>query len=153
MIQQGSGSIFDVRVDAYVNPVNCAGTMGRGLARQFALKYGREYVEDYQTQCRLRELRQGTIHVWRAHDAGAIVISAPTKIHWSEKSTVPLISATLDALLVFCVDVGVKSIAMPALGCGLGGLDFVKQVEPLICAVFATHPEIDVTLFPPQSRP
>ena len=74
------------------------------------------------------------------------IINFPTKQHWKNPSVLADIQAGLDALLVEVQRLNIRSIAVPALGCGLGGLSW-EQVRPLIEQVFAAVPDVQVQLF------
>jgi O-acetyl-ADP-ribose deacetylase (regulator of RNase III) len=122
-----TGDLLKSSADALVNPVNCVGVAGAGLALQFRLAWP-DYYADYQAACRSGGLRPGTVHVFR-QPHGRWLISAPTKEHWRTGSSMDLIRDTLSALRTQAEIHDFDSMAMPALGCGLGGLnwDDVRQ--------------------------
>jgi O-acetyl-ADP-ribose deacetylase (regulator of RNase III) len=80
------------------------------------------------------------------------VINFPTKRHWKDKSKLADIEAGLLALVQEVRAHGIRRIALPALGCGNGGLDW-SEVRPRIEAAFAALPEVDVLLYPPSVLP
>ena len=130
------GDIFDGTADILVNPVNTQGKMGAGLAKQFRTRYP-EIDAPYRHDCRSGDLVIGTIGAYPTHD-GKTVICLPTKIHWQNPSRLSYIQSGLTALarwteLQDCRD---RTIAIPPLGCGLGGLDWA-EVGPLIHAAAA----------------
>jgi len=121
--------IFTSTCDAVVNPVNCKGALGKGLAKQFKEKTAHTtYETDYKAACKSGELVMGKPYVWKGN--GKTIISLPTKNHWSSKSSLADIRESL-------IDIfksngyGLKSIAFPAIGCGLGGLQW-DEVKPLL---------------------
>jgi O-acetyl-ADP-ribose deacetylase (regulator of RNase III) len=140
-IQQGS--IFESLAQAYVNPVNCRGVSGKGLALDFKNKYPDNY-EQYRKFCRDSKLIPGRIHM--GHEGGKIIFNFPTKDDWKDPSQYEYIELGLNALVVECLRTEIKSVAMPALGCGLGKLDFGKVIVLIERAFFVT-PNIDVTVY------
>lgn len=130
-------SIFDIKACAYVNPVNTDGIMGAGLAKKFKEKYP-EMEASYVKWCRTlpqRKMQTNTnidtdldIHTWKnPNPLPKYIFNFPTKIHWWEPSSYPLIDKGLDSLLwILAAKPDVFSIAIPALGCGLGGLNFAS---------------------------
>ena len=130
--QDGTGNLLAADVDALVNPVNTVGVMGRGLALQFKRAFPANFTA-YEQACRRREVRAGKMFVY---DNGQMlrphwIINFPTKKHWSAPSEISDIAAGLRDLRRVIDDLEITSIAMPAIGCGLGGLDWA-DVKPLI---------------------
>lgn len=142
-------SIFESGAEALVCPVNCVGVMGAGLAKEFKRRFPNYYF-DYMIACNNRQLEFGTLHA-RAI-VNTLIISFPTKYHWKEKSDIATIKSGLKTLKrkAYIRD-GVKSIAIPALGCGLGGLDW-NDVRPLIEEAFKDLPNVRVMLYPPKEE-
>ena len=136
-------------VDAIVNTVNCVGVMGKGIALQFKNKWPDNF-EAYSRACKAGEVRTGHMMVF---DAGAFaqphyIINFPTKQHWRDQSRIEFIAAGLVDLIAQVRRLAIRSIAVPPLGCGYGGLDWVV-VRPLIESAFAQVPNVDVHLFEP----
>ncbi len=120
-----SQDIFSMKTDAIVNPVNCVGVMGAGLARQFRLKYP-EMFREYAKVCMNNTLRPGIMHVFiiSTKQTPNFIINFPTKLHWKDPSDVSYITKGLIALREEIVSREIHSIAIPKLGCGYGGLDW-----------------------------
>jgi O-acetyl-ADP-ribose deacetylase (regulator of RNase III) len=140
-------------VDAIVNTVNCVGVMGKGIALQFRNKWP-ENNRAYEAACKAKELRLGRMFVF---DSGGLVkpnyiINFPTKNHWRGKSSLQSIRDGLQDLIAQVKRLGIRSIAVPPLGCGNGGLDW-REVRPLIEAAFAQVPDVEVRLFEPTGAP
>lgn len=140
-------------VDAIVNTVNCVGVMGKGIALQFKNKWPANF-SDYSSACKAGHVRPGHMMV---HDSGGLVkpnfiINFPTKDHWRGDSTIAFIRDGLVDLVAQVRKLGIRSIAIPPLGCGNGGLDW-EEVKPLIVAAFADVPELEVRLFEPNGTP
>lgn len=140
-------------VDAIVNTVNCVGVMGKGIALQFKNKWPKNF-KLYEAACKAGEVRPGKMFVF---DSGAYVkpnfiINFPTKDHWRGKSKFEFIRDGLVDLVAQITQLRIRSIAIPPLGCGNGGLDW-DDVRPLIVAAFAELPDVDARLFAPSGAP
>lgn len=124
MIEFTKGDMFEVPVDVRVNTVNCQGVMGAGVALAFKNRYP-DMFKDYQSACRDGRVRPGNLHVWKSL-MGEWVINFPTKRHWRDPSRYEDILSGLEALRNYLREQGRISVALPALGCGHGGLDWGK---------------------------
>ena len=153
MIKLANGNLLEASAEALVNTVNCVGVMGKGIALQFKQAFPQVF-EAYEKACRRGGVRPGrmfTVETGQMMNP-RYVINFPTKRHWKGKSRLEDIEAGLPALVVELRRLGVKSVALPPLGCGSGGLDWAV-VRPRIEAVLAAVPEMDVQLFEPQGAP
>lgn len=153
MVELTKGNIFDAKVEALVNTVNCVGVMGRGIALQFKRAYP-ENFKAYKKACDAKEVFPGQMFV---RDLNAIygpryIINFPTKRHWRGKSRLEDIEAGLYDLLDVVDRNNISSIAIPPLGCGLGGLQWA-DVLPLIIKAFESLPEVEVLVFEPAGAP
>lgn len=151
MVELAHGDLFQADAEALVNAVNCVGVMGRGIALQFRTAFGENYVA-YKAMCDRGALQPGTLFV---HDMNRLVnpryiINLPTKRHWQDKSRIEDIEAGLAALAAEVRARSIRSLAVPRLGCGLGGLDW-QVVRPLIEQTFVDLPEVRVLLYAPRS--
>ena len=141
-----NGNIFDSRAQVLVNPVNCVGTMGAGLAKQFAARYP-DMNELYRQECRKALVRTGEVRLHPVPD-GHTVANLPTKNHWRNPSTLLYVKSGLQALGHAMLNAGLYSVAVPALGTGLGGLRW-NDVEPLIRSELNLE-GITVEIYPPR---
>lgn len=154
MLKITTGNLLEASVDALVNTVNTEGVMGKGIALQFKQAFPSMY-RAYELACKAKEVRLGHVHVY---DLGGLVggpkwiINFPTKGHWKSKSRLNDIVSGLDDLVAQIRTLGIRSIAVPPLGCGYGGLSWV-DVEPLIRKAFEALPEVEVQLFAPTGAP
>ena len=151
MITLVSGSLLEAEVDAMVNPVNCVGVMGKGLALQFKQTFP-ENFQLYKAACEQKRVVPGQMFVVDLDGAERpwFVVNFPTKRHWRSRSRLGDIDSGLTALVQESVRQEWQSIAIPPLGCGLGGLDW-DDVRPLIEDRFSDDPELNVLLFEPMS--
>lgn len=150
MIRDSSGDIFGAIVEAIVNPVNCVGVMGAGLALQVRKRYPDAFAT-YAKACARGQLAPGGLI---AHDRGfaqipRYIVNLPTKRHWRDPSRLADIDAGLVSLVDFIEFRRVRAIAIPALGSGLGGLAW-EDVRPRIVAALSGLDGVDVLLFGPR---
>jgi O-acetyl-ADP-ribose deacetylase (regulator of RNase III) len=153
MIERTRGNILEAEAEAIVNTVNCVGVMGRGIAAQFKQAHPDNF-RAYAAACERGELVPGRVLV---HDRGWFasprwIINFPTKRHWKGRSRIEDIDAGLVALVEALRERAIRSVAIPALGCGLGGLDWY-DVGPRIEAALLALPEVRVLLFEPAGAP
>jgi O-acetyl-ADP-ribose deacetylase (regulator of RNase III) len=153
MIELTQGDILKAGTEALVNTVNCVGVMGRGIALQFRKAFPDNF-KAYKHVCDRKQLQPGQVFVF---DLGRLeppryVINFPTKGHWKGKSKLEDIQAGLDALLQEIRSRGIRSVAVPPLGCGLGGLNW-DRVKPMIEEAFASLPEVHVEVYEPKGAP
>lgn len=127
------GSIFEQDCGAIVNPVNTAGVMGAGLALEFKKRFPRNF-EIYADACRKGEVKVGKVHVSPpefTEDARRWIVNFPTKDHFRDPSRMEWIEDGLDDMVEALSMRSVRSVALPALGCGLGGLKW-KDVRSVM---------------------
>ncbi|MCS6930718.1 MAG: macro domain-containing protein [Acetobacteraceae bacterium] len=153
MITLKTGDILAEPAEALVNTVNCVGVMGRGIALQFRHAFPDNF-KAYEAACARGEVQPGRMFVFerQALDAPRWIINFPTKRHWRGRSRMADIEAGLAALVEAIRIRNIRSVAIPPLGCGLGGLDWA-EVRPRIVAALAALPEVAVTVFEPAGAP
>jgi len=153
VIQESQGNLLEADAEAIVNTVNTVGVMGKGIALQFKQAFP-ENFKQYKAACDRSEVRVGEIFVHDAHHLGPrrYVLNFPTKRHWRSKSRIEDIQAGLDALVEVVKKYNIESVAVPALGCGNGGLDW-GDVRPMIQAAFEPLSTVKVLVFPPAGAP
>lgn len=150
MIHIKHSDILVADVDAVVNTVNCVGVMGKGIALQFKMKYPDNY-KFYKKVCDQGKMVIGKILTYELKTSGhpKYIFNFPTKRHWKTKSNIEDIKSGLASLIAEVNRLKIKSIAIPALGSGQGGLNW-QQVKPIIIDAFSHLPEIDVQLYEPD---
>lgn len=153
MIQTKFGDILAADAEAIVNTVNCVGVMGKGIALQFKLKYPENY-RFYKATCDQGRMIMGKVLVFKNESTSnpKYIINFPTKRHWKGTSIIEDISKGLDSLIKEITQLKIKSIAIPALGSGLGGLDW-QQVKSIIIDAFSSLPDVNVLLYEPHYSP
>jgi len=153
MIRLTKGNILQARAEALVNTVNCMGYMGKGIALQFKKAFPANF-KAYEQACRAKEVQTGRVFVYATGSMmdPKFIINFPTKQDWRENSKYEYVAEGLKSLLQVIRERGIKSIAIPPLGCGLGGLDWAK-VRPMIESAFQSLPQVDLTLFEPAGSP
>lgn len=146
------GDIFDGRNQAIICPVNCYGVMGKGLALQFKHKYPDMYAY-YNSECKKKRLTIGKLMVWNNFviEKPYYIILFPTKIHWRTESKLKYIRSGLRALKYTINDLKIKSIGIPALGCGGGGLDFDGVLEVIQNELYDLQ-NIGITIYAPKEK-
>ena len=131
-----TGDIFAQRTQAIVNPVNCVGVMGRGLALQFKRRHPDAFLA-YRDACAHGRVKPGRVFTFAtALHSPRWILHFPTKRHWREPSTIVDIRTGLADLAATLARHRIGSVAIPPLGCGLGGLDW-RDVRPLIAHALA----------------
>lgn len=123
MIELRHGNLLDAEVEALVNTVNTEGVMGKGVALQFKKAFPDMYRE-YRKVCKDGELSIGKMHVFSRNSlmGPRYIINFPTKQHWREPSHLEYIEKGLHALAEEINKLQIKSLSIPPLGCGFGGL-------------------------------
>ena len=124
------GDIFSSPAQVITNPVNTVGIMGKGLAADFKKKYPAMFRK-YKDLCTNKKFSVGQL--WIFEDAPDYrILLFPTKQHWKGKSKVEYIDAGLKKFADTYEQKKITSIAFPMLGCGHGGLNWEKEVKPLM---------------------
>lgn len=143
------GNLLDADVEALVNTVNTVGVMGKGLALQFKRCFPSNY-EVYLRACRRGEVQVGRMLVVETapRTGPRFIINFPTKKHWRDPSRLEYVRAGLGALIREVRARGIRSIAVPPLGCGNGGLAW-SEVRPLIDRAMIELPGVRVLVFSP----
>lgn len=149
MIRWTTGNLFEANTEAIVNAVNCVGVMGRGIALQFKRTYPDNFAA-YSAACKKEEVKPGRMFVFETGQANhpKWIINFPTKRHWRSKSRIEDIELGLTALAKDIEELGIQSIAIPPLGCGLGGLDWL-DVRAFIEQELSALEDVEVVVFEP----
>ncbi len=152
MIEYKQGNLLEENIEALVNTVNCVGVMGKGIALQFKQAFP-ENFKQYKKACDAKEVQPGQMFITSTGKLfPKYIINFPTKRHWRGKSKIEDIESGLKALVKSVKQFNIKSIAIPPLGCGNGGLNWA-QVKPMIANAFAELQNVKVVIFEPGGAP
>lgn len=171
-LSPGVKDIFQSGTDVIVNPTNLMGPMGAGLAKEFKERYPR-LEEIYKESCKRSGLPGGTYDFKARSGYKTYIVNSmfqtmyegnlfwyipsnspkdqsilcfPTKRHWKDPSDLALIEAGLKTFVKNYKDLSIKSITFPKLGCGLGGLNWEKEVKPLMQKYLGDLPDLNVQI-------
>lgn len=162
MIRTSNEELIKSNAQALVNTVNTVGVMGKGVALLFKEKFPENYKQ-YRKKCKKQEIVIGKMYIYTiepaqprmelgdaSHEQQHVdrpkwIINFPTKKHWRSPSKIEWIEQGLIDLKRVIKDSDIRSIALPQLGCGNGGLDW-KEVKPLIEEAFKDSLEVEVTI-------
>lgn len=145
MLTYTKGNIFNSEMETLVNPVNVKGVMGAGLAKQFKTHFGNEYFKEYVHDCSLGNLSIGNLSVYY-EDEVPKVLNFPTKIDWRDPSEINYIESGLKWIRENYKEYHIKSLAIPPLGCGLGGLSKSKII-PIIERTLRDLDDLDIEIY------
>ena len=144
-----NGDLFASLADALINPINTHGVMGKGLALEFKRRYPRNFAA-YKAAFERGELEVGRMFsVPTGVLAPRYIVNFPTKQHWRNPSKLEYVKQGLVALVQEISRLELESIAVPALGCGLGGLEW-EDVLPIIKRTLEPLESVQVWVYPPQ---
>jgi O-acetyl-ADP-ribose deacetylase (regulator of RNase III)/uncharacterized protein YwgA len=153
MISYITGDLLESEAEALVNTVNTVGVMGKGIALQFKKQFPHN-TKVYQKACKDKTFDIGDILVVDDKtllNGKKIIINFPTKKHWRNPSEYTYIEQGLEQLVKIITTHNIKSIAIPALGAGNGGLDWnrvkvllVKFLEEIDCKIFIYEPNVEI---------
>ncbi|MBX2930288.1 MAG: macro domain-containing protein [Saprospiraceae bacterium] len=151
MITYKTGNLLAAQVEALVNTVNTVGVMGKGIALQFREQFPENYKQ-YRAAVKNGELHTGKMFVTEMQrmDQLRYIINFPTKQHWKAPSQMAYIREGLHDLRRVLIEKNIRSVAIPPLGCGNGGLDW-QEVRPLIEAAIGDL-NIDIVIYEPSAE-
>ena len=145
MIRVLIGNIFDSRMHTLVNTVNCVGVMGKGVAKEFKLRFPQMYL-DYVERCKKKQVKLGYPYIYKDL-LGISIVNFPTKEHWRSPSRFEDIVNGLRYFSSKYKEWGILSVAFPPLGCGNGGLDW-RDIGPILYQCLSKL-EIPVEIYAP----
>lgn len=131
MIKYTTGNIIEADAEALVNTVNTVGVMGKGIALAFKKAFPNNY-KVYRQACQDEEFNIGDLLITNTGQlAPKYVVNFPTKKHWRGRSKIEFVEIGMQELVKEINLREIKSIAIPPLGCGNGGLNW-REVKPII---------------------
>ena len=151
MITFTQGNLLEARTEALVNTVNTVGVMGKGIALMFKERFD-ENFRRYAAACKAKEVQTGKMFVTPVHelDGPRWIVNFPTKQHWRAPSRMEWVVDGLQDLRRFLIEQQIKSIAIPPLGAGNGGLEWAEvreQIERTLSDL-----DIDILVFEPTKQ-
>ena len=152
MITFKTGNILDSEAQALVNTVNTVGVMGKGIALQFKKAYPNNF-EAYRNACKSGEVKIGKLFISKDSNLNSgekVIINFPTKEHWKNPSEYDFIEKGLDDLVQKIAKGNIKSIAIPPLGAGNGGLEWHKVKQIILDKL--ENLNIDVIVYEPTAH-
>src|SRR6266550_2230544 len=149
MIRVLSGNLFESKAQTWVNTVNCVGVMGKGVALGFKERFP-EMFADYQRRCERGEVCLRRPYLFKPL-VGPWIVNFPTKQHWRQVTNLQDIIAGLEYLRAHYRDWGIRSLAVPPLGCGNGQLEW-RVVGPTLYR-YLKRLDVPVELFAPHGTP
>ncbi len=152
MLKFTQGNLLEADVEAVVNTVNTVGVMGKGIALMFKEAFPENFRE-YETACKRKQLSAGHIFVTERQQllGPRWIINFATKGHWRYPSRIEWIDTGLDELLDFIHSKQIRSIAIPPLGSGNGGLPW-REVRNLIEKKLGKLNDVSVIVYEPTSQ-
>lgn len=127
LIREIQGKIFQSSCQTLVNPINCAGFMGKGLAFEFKNRFPEMY-DEYARHCAEKIIHPGFLHIWKKSKPW--ILNLPTKNHWKYSSKIEYIEQGMAKFSATYAAKGITSIAFPELGTSLGRIQWntVKEL-------------------------
>jgi O-acetyl-ADP-ribose deacetylase (regulator of RNase III) len=152
MITFTQGNLLEADADALVNTVNTVGVMGKGIALMFKEAFPDNFKE-YERACKEKRVRLGQMFVTEREDllGPKWIINFPTKAHWKYPSQMKWIEDGLNDLVRVVEERQIRSIAIPPLGSGNGGLEWT-EVRPKIEQALGSLKEVSVIVYEPTAR-
>jgi O-acetyl-ADP-ribose deacetylase (regulator of RNase III) len=147
-----TGNLLSAPTEAIVNTVNTVGVMGKGIALQFKERFPQNFFA-YKKACKLGNVETGKMFVFKEMTISGekTIINFPTKKEWFQKSQYSYIEAGLEDLVRVIRNLDIKSIAIPPLGCGNGGLDWEK-VKPMLEKYLSDLEGVEILIFEPDAN-
>ena len=148
MIHFVNGDMFKDKYYARVNTVNCFGVMGAGLALQFKTQYPDMFIK-YKEECKNGTVRPGNVTSYFDTKDNSYILNFPTKLHYTENTPIIYIITGLKSLKNILLSYPKEAkVAIPALGCGLGGADW-SIIKKYICDIL-TDIDCEIHVFNPK---
>lgn len=152
MMRFTQGNLLDADVEAVVNTVNTVGVMGKGIALMFKERFTKNY-EAYVAACKVGKVQIGKMFVTSVDELKGPrwVINFPTKKHWRPPTKLEWVRDGLMSLKEVIREKHIRSIAIPPLGCGNGGLDW-GVVRPLIVEALGDLEDVEIIVYEPTAK-
>ena len=139
-----SGDLFEQNSPAIGHGVNCRGMMGAGIAKVFRDKYPENY-QYYRQMCKRGHLRPGDFVV--TYEKGKYIYNIASQEHPGADARYNWLMHGLRSALAHADLAGVRSLAIPMIGCGIGGLDV--EITKSLMSTISEEYRTDLTLVVP----
>jgi len=143
-----TGDLFSSSATCIVNTVNLEGFMGKGIAYEFKRRFPHNY-KDYQLACKSKQIDIGKLHYFV--EDNRMIVNFPTKNKWREKSRIEYIEKGLLDLVKIIKENNIVSIAIPPLGCGNGGLNWL-DVKKIIDEHLRNLENVSIEVYEPSNN-
>jgi O-acetyl-ADP-ribose deacetylase (regulator of RNase III) len=152
MISYTKGNLLGADVEAVVNTVNTVGVMGKGIALMFKEAFPKNFKK-YKAACKAKEVEVGRMFVTETGElmGPKWIINFPTKKHWRQPTKLEWITEGLKDLKKVIEENNIRSVAVPPLGCGNGGLDW-RNVRPAIEEALASLSGVELIVYEPTAK-
>lgn len=152
MLEFTTGNLLDADTAAVVNTVNTVGVMGKGIALMFKEAFP-ENFRSYEAACKAKKVKLGEMFVTERVDllGPKYIINFPTKAHWRFPSKLEWIEHGLNDLKRVIESKRIKSIALPPLGAGNGGLEW-DDVRELIVKWAEDLTDVRIVVYAPTAK-
>ena len=130
-VEMKQGSVFDSECYAIAHGVNVQGVMGAGIAYTVKTRFPQAF-RVYRMLCREdRILKPGDFVAVAAEDLGAdrtrtmrLVYNLATQQWAGPSASLEWIQKAANGMFEDLMERGLATVAMPRIGCGLGGLEW-----------------------------
>lgn len=152
MIKFTQGNLLEARTEALINTVNTVGVMGKGIALMFKERFT-ENTRLYTAACKAKRVQTGKMFITEVHELEGPrwIVNFPTKQHWRAPSQMAWVEEGLQDLRRFLIEKKIKSIAIPPLGAGNGGLEW-PLVREQIESALGDLPNVEIVVFEPTQQ-
>lgn len=131
IVSEEFGNVLTHQGQTIVCPVNTVGVMGTGLARAMRNRVGGLFSY-YKRLCQTGELRIGRPVPFKINGKEQQVLLFPTKEMWKDNSELSYIEESLKYIAENYKEMGISELIMIPVGCGMGNLDYTKEVRPIL---------------------
>ena len=152
MIYSITGDMFSANYEAIVNPINCVGTMGKGVAKLVKEKFP-SIIEPYKYYCNKKLLHPGSTWVYKTGiNYPKYILNTATKNHWKDPSKINNIIYCYTSIIRAIKSKNILNIAIPPLGCGNGGLNW-NYIKPLAIDILESNNlnHVNIYLYEPYT--
>lgn len=149
-VRDVTGDLFRVPAQALGHGVNLHGVMGAGIAVQFRVRWPQMYAQ-YRDECHSGRLTLGGVFPWRDERTGTVVYNLATQPRPGRYATLDAVRSAVAVMVTHAERVGIQSVALPQIGCGLGGLAWADVRAAIDDAAGPSPVQVLAVTMPPRS--